>query len=109
MFPLNTLTELERFRSRNLAPKTVLRSRRLLLVKENFLHCSGIFHGSNKKLDKQDIKRIFKSYDRVSCHTAHEHAEAPLLRQRTGRHLNAPQTDTSERKAPENNYPPSVH
>lgn len=39
---------------------------RLLLVKENFLNCSGIFQGSNKKLDKQDIERIFNSYDRVS-------------------------------------------
>lgn len=40
---------------------------RLLLVKENFLQCSGIFHGSNKRIDKQDIERIFNSYDRVSA------------------------------------------
>lgn len=39
---------------------------RLLLVKENILDCSGIFKGSSKKLDRQDIERIFKSYDRVS-------------------------------------------
>lgn len=38
----------------------------LLLVKENFLNCSGIFKGSSKKLDRQDIERIFNSYDRVS-------------------------------------------
>ena len=41
-------------------------TRRLLLVKENFLSCSGIFQGSSKKLDKQEIERIFTSYDRVS-------------------------------------------
>ena len=38
---------------------------RLLLVKENFLQCSGIFHATNKRLDKSDIERIFNSYDRV--------------------------------------------
>lgn len=39
---------------------------RLLLVKENFLHCFGIFSKSCKKLDKQTIERIFASYDTVS-------------------------------------------
>ncbi|KAG9509678.1 Calbindin-32, partial [Fragariocoptes setiger] len=35
---------------------------RLLMVKQNFLQCSGIFRGS-RKLTKQDIESIFNLYD----------------------------------------------
>lgn len=44
-------------------------NKRLLLVKENFLRCSGIFNQSSKKLDKQAIESIFNSYDTVSSPT----------------------------------------
>lgn len=54
---------------------------RLLLVKENFLQCSGIFHATNKQLDKSDIERIFNSYDRVSL-TYTQHLPARLQTRR---------------------------
>lgn len=61
------------------APPLTTRRARLLLVRENFLQCSGIFHGSDKRLDKRDIERIFSSYDRVSVLFAVGAPEAKLL------------------------------